>query len=403
MLISLYLSLAALVFAAFIARNPIDHTRLVFNACLFGALIAASAALIGYFDLIPGTKALFTKFDRASGPFKDPNVYGPFLILPIVYALHLWLSKSFLRGLPAALALAILSLALLFSFSRGAWAGAAAAVVIFLYLSFVTTRRDLDRLRIALLGLLGALGVLTAVIAALQVDTVANLFLQRASLDQSYDVGPEGRFGGQLKAIEILLQNPFGIGALEFTHTYHHEDTHNVYLSMFLNAGWLGGSLFVIITLMTLGLGFRQALLRTRAQRYFLVAISALVATSLLGLFVDTDHWRHLYLQLAVVWGLMAADKPAARENRIKADLRPVLLQPVIILPPTRRGPRIVGTTAQIVALRPRTPRRIGDFNRQPRLLRPIPPRRSPRLVAKDTPKVLPGPRANDILPPSWR
>ena len=31
---------------------------------------------------------LFTRYDRAKALFKDPNVYGPFLILPAMYALQ---------------------------------------------------------------------------------------------------------------------------------------------------------------------------------------------------------------------------------------------------------------------------------------------------------------------------
>ena len=31
------------------------------------------------------------------------------------------------------------------------------------------------------------------------------------------------------------------IDSVQFGSQFHHEDVHNVYLSMFLNAGWLGG------------------------------------------------------------------------------------------------------------------------------------------------------------------
>ena len=31
---------------------------------------------------------MFTKYDRAAGAFQDPNVFGPFLVLPGVYLLH---------------------------------------------------------------------------------------------------------------------------------------------------------------------------------------------------------------------------------------------------------------------------------------------------------------------------
>jgi hypothetical protein len=52
--------------------------------------------------------------------------------------------------------------------------------------------------------------------AAQNIPKVAEIFGERASIEQTYDVGPEGCFGGQQKAAELILTHPLGIGALEF-------------------------------------------------------------------------------------------------------------------------------------------------------------------------------------------
>ena len=405
MAISLYLSLAAVVFGAFVVRNPQAHTRLLLQAHLAGALLAALAGIAGYFDLLPEARDLFTKFDRASGTFKDPNVFGPYLVPAIVYTLHVWLNRPFGRGLVAAALLAVLSIGLLLSFSRGAWAGAGIAVLVYLYINFVTTRRDLDRLRILALVLAGAAALVLVLIAALQFDQIERLLAERASLTQSYDIGPEGRFGGHEKAFGVLIDNPFGIGALEFPQRFHHEDVHNVYLSMYLNAGWAGGTIHLLLILVTVILGLRHAMRRTQTQGYFVIAYAALVATFLQGLLIDTDHWRHLYLLLGMVWALMSTGQIAVRAGRIKSDRRPVLLRPIIVLPPTRRAPRIIGRSAQIIELRPRRPARlIGDFNRQPRILGRIAPHRPVRLLRGPAAAIARLPATgNDNLPPSNR
>lgn len=405
MAISLYLALAAVVLGAFVARNPQAHARLLLQAHLAGALLAALAGIAGYFDLVPYAHDLFTKFDRASGTFKDPNVFGPFLVPAIVYTLHVWLNRPLGRGLIAASLFAVLSLGLLLSFSRGAWFGGGIAVLIYLYINFVTTRRDLDRLRIVALVLAGAAAIVLVLFAALQFDQVEKLLAERASLSQSYDVGPEGRFGGHEKAFGVLIDNPFGIGALEFPQRFHHEDVHNVYLSMYLNAGWIGGSVHLLLIIVTTLVGLRHALRRTKTQGYFVIAYAALVATALQGLLIDTDHWRHLYLLLGLVWGIMSTDQSAKRTSRIKADCRPVLLRPVIVLPPTRRQSRIVGRSAQIIQLRPRRPNRlIGGFNRQPRILGRIAPHRPARLMRGATAEIAHFPATgNDNLPPAKR
>lgn len=94
-----------------------------------------------------------------------------------------------------------------------------------------------------------------------------------------------------------------GIGALQFSTAYHHEDVHNVYLSMFLNAGWAGGLAYVAIIALSLGLGSAHALATTPARPIFLVAYAALLGLVVEGWIIDTDHWRHFYLLLALVWG----------------------------------------------------------------------------------------------------
>ena len=139
---------------------------------------------------------------------------------------------------------------------------------------------------------------------------------ERASLDQSYDEGPEGRFGGQQKAAGLILQNPLGLGAQQFVPQYHHEEPHNVYLTMFLNAGWLGGLLFLGLVGTTSVWGLRHAFVRCATQPLFLVVYACFVAHVLEGSIIDLDHWRHFYLLMALVWGLMLSGTRARDPSR---------------------------------------------------------------------------------------
>src|SRR4030095_16106112 len=84
-------------------------------------MIAATAALVGYFNLVPGGRDLLTLYDRARGTFKDPNVYGAFLVLPALLALQSVVSDRFGKALRSAIAFGIISLAILLAFSRAAW------------------------------------------------------------------------------------------------------------------------------------------------------------------------------------------------------------------------------------------------------------------------------------------
>ena len=367
--ISVYLYLATFVFAAFVARKPVGHARLVLHAYQWAAFVAALAGVAGYFGLFPGAGELFTKFGRATGTFKDPNVYGPFLIPALLYALHQCLTRPLHRIAVSATMVLFLGFAVLLSFSRGAWFNLAVAVAIYGYCSFICAPTNRQRLKMIALGLVGAAMLAGALLAATQIDAVGKLLEERAQLSQSYDEGPEGRFGGHEKAKGLILDNPLGIGAGTFTEVHHHEDVHNVYLSMFLNAGWLGGLVFILMCGLTTLYGLRHAFKRTASQSLFLIAFAAFVGNVVEGFVIDVDHWRHFYLLMALVWGLMLGDRRVATLKA--APSRPAKIKTPMMIIPARRAPRIVGRARvrltplpapaqRRATLRPRLPNRIG-------------------------------------------
>ena len=312
--ISLYLYIASFVLAGFIAKSPVRHTQLIFSGWLFAAVLAAGCAFIGYFQLVPGAFELFTKFDRAAGTFKDPNVFGPFLVAPFLYALHLVLSRPWYRALGPIVIAAALALANLLSFSRGAWINLGLALLTYGVLAYATASTRQQREKIVAIVFAGCALVALVTLAVLQNDKMANFLEERASLTQSYDVGPAGRFGGQEKAKRLLLENPFGIGAGQFTQVHHHEEVHNVFLSMFLNAGWLGGFTYALMVGLTLVIGAKHLSQANAARPLFLIAYAAFVATALEGIIIDSDHWRSFYVLMAMVWG-MSTPPPSTTEH----------------------------------------------------------------------------------------
>src|SRR5690606_23552520 len=86
--ITLYLALSSVVMAAFVAHSSGPHVRLIMSAYMFAAVVAATAALVGYFNLLPFAYDILTEFGRARGTFKDPNVLGAFLVPALLYAFN---------------------------------------------------------------------------------------------------------------------------------------------------------------------------------------------------------------------------------------------------------------------------------------------------------------------------
>jgi hypothetical protein len=148
------------------------------------------------------------------------------------------------------------------------------------------------------------------------------LFLDRFTLVKSYDAGETGRFGNQLNSIPLLLEKPFGLGARQYWKIYQ-LDPHNVFINGFAAYGWLGGISYIVLVLTTIFVGFKAALTRSPWQRHAIVVFCPFVAVVFQGVQIDTDHWRHFYWMLGLMWGLFAASiqpssvKPPQRFGRV--------------------------------------------------------------------------------------
>jgi O-antigen ligase len=179
--------------------------------------------------------------------------------------------------------------------------------VVYACFSFATVATHRLRLKLMVYVVLAAVFIVGLFVAAQSVPQIAEALGTRTSLEQSYDVGPNGRFGGQIRALGLVLTHPLGIGALEFARVYDNEDAHQVYLSMFLNAGWIGGTLYLAMVLLTIGLGLRQVVRDRGGAGLSAVLVAAFIGMAFEGVVIDTDHWRHFYLIMAMIWGTALA------------------------------------------------------------------------------------------------
>jgi hypothetical protein len=301
---SVYLAIAAITFACLFSDNSMSRLTAMRVAYTLSAIMAAFAGISGYFNLFPGAEHLFAPFGRALGMFKDPNVFGPFLIWPALFAVYRMLTRRV--GLTDIVVSAILLFALLLSFSRGAWFHFAVSSFVLISLGFLTAPSQRIRLRIVALGVLSLLALAGILALLLSFDSIGEMFRERAQLIQTYDVGEGGRFRLQELALASVLNFPNGMGPFEFARV-HGLQQHNVYLQAFLVYGWAGALAYLLLLLSTLWVGLRSAFVRTPWQAYAITAYAAFVGEVAEGFVIDTDHWRHFFLLLGMVWGLAAA------------------------------------------------------------------------------------------------
>src|SRR6478736_6187433 len=313
---SWYMAVTVVFFAMVMSEDTAARLDMLRRGLVVGAMIASLLAVAGYFHLIPGGDDLLTLYERARGTFKDPNVLGAFLILPALFSLQSIVSDKLVKALRNVIAFGIMSLAILLAFSRAAWGGLILTSAFMLALMVLTSRSQSQRSRIIVMALVTVVLAAALVAVLLSFDSIAQLFKQRASFDQSYDTGRFGRFGRHILGAEMALGLPLGIGPLQFNRFFP-EDTHNSYLNAFMSGGWLSGVCYPALVFVTVLMGFRYIFIRAPWQRAYLAVFSAYLGTVGESFIIDTDHWRHFWMMLGVMWGMyVAAERHKAGADR---------------------------------------------------------------------------------------
>ncbi len=312
--VTFYITLTTVLFAALVATRPLQRMQAIRSGYTFAAMLAAGLGLLGYFN-IAGLSPYFTLYEgtRAMGPFKDPNVFAPFLVAPMG-----WLFQDLLlqRGsfTSRVAMLVVLSAALFLSFSRGALIDAVMTLTLVLGFTYLTTgsARLRGRTVATALGCVAGVAILLAI--ALSVPSIREVALSRATLVEDYDSGQQGRFGNQIRSIPMLLELPLGFGPVRFG-KYFPFDPHEVFLSAFASFGWAGGIAFAAFVAMTLYTGFKIVFRRGATQHEFIGVFAAALPQLLQGVQIDTMHWRHLFMLFGCMYGLAAAERRGTRAS----------------------------------------------------------------------------------------
>ena len=291
--ITLYLGVFGLWLAGYVDSRR--RARLVLTSYVLAAGISAFVAVLALFVPFPGGSALVAG-PRAQGLFKDPNVFGPFLVPAALFLLEESVFPRLLRfRLPMKLALlSAVTVGVVFSFSRAAWLNLALGVVV-MVLVLALRRRGRKRALGILAAMVGACAILFAVLAA----TSSLTFLQERAQIQAYDTQ---RFGAQASGVDFALQYPLGLGPGQFERVSE-ISAHSTYVRAMAEEGFLGLSVVLALMLVTLGFALRNAF----AGRDTYGIGSAALLAAWLGLlansvFVDTLHWRHLWFVAALIW-----------------------------------------------------------------------------------------------------
>jgi O-antigen ligase len=184
-------------------------------------------------------------------------------------------------------------LGVVFSYSRGAWLNLVLALAV---MGVVIAARGGARQALALLAI-GLVGI--AVVAGAVVATGSGEFLAERARPQTYDTT---RFAGQRAGLEPAWEYPFGAGPGQFE-AIAGISAHSTYARAIGEQGFLGVVVLAALLGFTLGAAVQNA---AKGRDTYGIGSAALVAAwcGLLAnsAFIDTLHWRHLWLVAGLIW-----------------------------------------------------------------------------------------------------
>jgi O-antigen ligase len=306
------------------------------------ALIALFAAAIfevglGAFQFSrqvgPEAFALFGRFVRAYGTFRQPNPYAGYLgyLMPVALSLAIgatagWRTSGKTSLLLLGLLLASVSLLLLIgiglSWSRGAWLSAASAVVV--VVAF--------RSRRAMLISVSIIVVACVIILVLGPAVLPTAISGRVAAFSGYFIGPDPatteitdanfsvleRLAHWKAGVQMFSTAPwiglgignYGVAYPQFALPHWYDPlghAHNLYINFLAETGVLGAVAFLLLWVSVAVFAWRQ----TRSQNLWLSSLAlgllgTVVYLTLHNLF-DNLFVQHLQLQLALLLGAVAA------------------------------------------------------------------------------------------------
>ena len=294
-LITLYLIVFAFWLTSYL--NSPERARVIVRGYVYTAAVVAVLAVAAVNADFPGADLLRDGTDyRALGPFKDPNVFGHFLIPAMLLALHEFVAPRLLPARPMLNAALVASMAIgiFFSYSRSAWAGAIVGTLT-MFLIVVLRRGGIRRAAPFVALIVIAAG---AVAAAVAVTGAVEFISQRARF-QAYDTD---RFAAQREGIRVVADHPFGIGPGQFEEVLRYA-AHSSYVRALTENGFIGLGLIVGLMLVTLLLATRNVF---GGRQTFGIGSAPLLGSwvAILGAstVIDTIHWRHFWLVAALIW-----------------------------------------------------------------------------------------------------
>lgn len=268
----------------------------VLTAYVASSTFSSFIGILGYFKFLPN----ILRYDeyRIKGFFKDPNVFGPFLVPSVIILMDIIINKNNRSNRYLYIFLIIVnSLGVLLSFSRAAWINFLISVFIYILLNI----KNINFVKMVKFTLLLFI-VISLMWSFIVKDEYKEFIVDRAKL-QGYD---SSRFLAQKTGIELIFDKVFGYGSGQYESTVVNVmnsdiSAHSMYMRILLENGLVGFVLiiisfsYIVINLLLSHFNkYKNEFINTS------VVLSILIGILVNSIVIDTIHWRHLWFFIGI-------------------------------------------------------------------------------------------------------
>lgn len=149
---SLYLFFTVICFTLFFGERTIERAEICLKAFTLGAVVSAFVSILSYFDIAGLGVQLITVEGRVSGTFKDPNVFGSYLMLGAAFVFQDLLIGKGVRRIVSAIGFMILLIGVFISYSRGSWGATILSLTLITIFTYATSDSNAARRRIVIMS-----------------------------------------------------------------------------------------------------------------------------------------------------------------------------------------------------------------------------------------------------------
>ncbi|OCA85950.1 hypothetical protein A8F94_13970 [Bacillus sp. FJAT-27225] len=290
-MITVYLVLSA-IFLVCIIKNK-KQMALFLKGYVFGAIANSLFGMIAY--LIGKSQ---NGGSRLEAFFQDPNIFSPYIVIAILLVIEDSLSpKLFKSTFFKVFSIVLMLGALILAMSRAGWINFGFAIALYGVIKLLKGQLKPSFL-ITIIAIPFSVLVSVPYLFPDLTGQFMGLLKERTTL-QSYDTE---RFDANLFTINVAENHPFGIGPGEITSIYY-MDTHNTYLRLFAEYGWVASLSLLMVFLLLACILFKDTLLHDRKDfNLSLVLLCSLAGNLVNILVVDALHWRHFWVLIALCY-----------------------------------------------------------------------------------------------------